>query len=231
MVKRLAKLPARVRQHRSYADTVYDRLKADILDGGLEPGERLREDALSDRFRVSRTPVREALNRLEADGLVVDSPGRGLVVAAFGEEEILEGYVIRGVLEGVAARLAAQRASDIDIHRLELLLDALEAAGAKGDVETAIRLSGEFHSQLWQLAGNRRLLKLMRDIEATMGRYQRLTMAHPGRTERAIHEHREMLEAIKARDLDRAEALGREHMQEAQKTRIAMSIARQHLAT
>lgn len=218
--------PSRMRKRSSYADSVYARLKADILNGAVEPGERLREDDLSARFRVSRTPIREALNRLEADGLVVDSPGRGLVVTEFGEEEILEGYVIRGVLEGVAARLAAQRATDLDVHRLELVLDALEQAGRAGDIDTAIRLSGEFHSQLWHLAGNRRLLKLMHDIEATMGRYQRLTMAHPGRTERAIHEHREILDAIRGRDPDRAEALGRAHMQEAQRTRIAISVAR-----
>lgn len=218
----------RTRKRSSYADSVYAKLKADILDGGMEPGERLLEDELSTRFHVSRTPVREALNRLEADGLVVDRPGRGVIVTEFGEDEILEGYVIRGVLEGVAARLAAQRASEIDIHRLELLLDALEKARDDGDLDTAIRLSADFHAQLWQLAGNRRLLKLMRDIEATMGRYQRLTMAQPGRTDRAIQEHREILDAIRAHDGDRAEALGRAHMQEAQRTRIAMSIAARH---
>jgi DNA-binding GntR family transcriptional regulator len=224
----MVKTATLVRKRSSYADSVYERLKADILDGGIEPGERLLEDELSTRFKVSRTPVREALNRLEADGLVVDSPGRGVVVTEFGEDEILEGYVIRGVLEGVAARLAAQRATELDIHRLELVLDALEKAGTANDIDTAIRLSGDFHSQLWQLAGNRRLLKLMRDIEATMGRYQRLTMAHPGRTQQAIHEHHEILDAIRARDLDRAEALGRAHMQEAQRTRISMSIAARH---
>ncbi len=228
MARGLVKQANDARKRSSYADSVYEKLKADILDGGIEPGERLLEDDLSTRFGVSRTPVREALNRLEADGLVVDSPGRGVIVTEFGEEEILEGYVIRGVLEGVAARLAAQRATDLDIHRLDLLLDALEKARSAGDLDTAIRISGDFHAQVWQVAGNRRLLKLMRDIEATMGRYQRLTMAQPGRTDRAIHEHREILEAIRAHDGDRAEGLGRAHMQEAQRTRIAMSIAAKH---
>lgn len=228
MARAVVKSEKHARKRRSYADNVYERLKADILGGGIEPGERLLEDDVSTRFRVSRTPVREALNRLEADGLVVDSPGRGVIVTELEEEEILEGYVIRGVLEGVAARLAAQRATELDIHRLELMLDALDKAASSGDVETAIRLSGDFHSQLWHLAGNRRLLKLMRDIEATMGRYQRRTMAQPGRTERAIHEHREILNAIRIRDGDRAEALAREHMQEAQRTRIAMAVASKH---
>lgn len=228
MARAVAKPDKHPRKKRSYADNVYERLKADILGGGIEPGERLLEDDLSIRFRVSRTPVREALNRLEADGLVVDSPGRGVIVTELEEEEILEGYVIRGVLEGVAARLAAQRATELDIHRLELMLDALDKAAASGEVETAISLSGEFHAQVWQMAGNRRLLKLMRDIEATMGRYQRRTMAQPGRTERAIHEHRDIIEAIRNRDADRAEGLARAHMQEAQRTRIAMVVAAKH---
>lgn len=229
MARAVVKPEKHARKRRSYADNVYERLKADILGGGIEPGERLLEDDVSARFRVSRTPVREALNRLEADGLVVDSPGRGVIVTELEEEEILEGYVIRGVLEGVAARLAAQRATELDMHRLELMLGALDKAASGGDLETAIRLSGEFHAQLWRLAGNRRLLKLMSDIETTMGRHQRRTMAQPGRTERAIHEHREILNAIRARDGDRAESLARDHMQEAQRTRIAMAIAAKHV--
>jgi DNA-binding GntR family transcriptional regulator len=214
----------RVTKRQSYADAVYDLLRRDILAGAIEAGERLREDELSQRYRVSRTPIREALNKLEAEGLVASSPGRGMIVAEFDEDEILEGYIIRGALEGVAARLAAQRATDVDLARLELLLEALAGAASSKDMSAVVRVSGKFHAHIWRMAGNRRLLKIMREIEDSIGRLQRLTQLSPGRMEHAMEEHRAMVDAIRRRDPARAEQLARDHMHEAQQARIALNV-------
>lgn len=224
MSARGAQVRRGTKQKQSYADAVYDLLRRDILQGTSEPGQRLRENELSERYRVSRTPIREALNRLEHEGLVVGSPGRGLIVAEVDEHEILEGYVIRGALEGVAARLAAQRATDVDLAKLDLLLDAITKAAADDDEKALLRLSGEIHFHIWRVAGNRRLLKLMQDIEDGMGRFQRLTLFTPGRMQHAIDEHHAMVEAIRAGDGDRAEQLAREHMNKAQHARVALSV-------
>ena len=215
----------RTKDRASYADAVYDILRREILQGAFEPGQRLREDELSKRYRVSRTPVREALNRLEAEGLVMGSAGRGLIVAELDEDEILEGYVIRGALEGVAARLAAQRASDADVAKLDMLVDAIKAAASGGDSKEVIRLSGEFHLDIWRAAGNRRLRKLMQELDDSIGRFQRLTILSPGRMRHAIEEHRAMVDAIRSRDPDRAEQLAREHMHQAQRARLALSVS------
>jgi DNA-binding GntR family transcriptional regulator len=214
----------RATKRQSYADTVYDLLRRDILRGTIEAGERLREDELSQRYRVSRTPIREALNKLEAEGLIASSAGRGMIVAEFDEDEILEGYAIRGALEGVAARLAAQRATDVDLARLELLLDALGNAATGNDMSAIVRVSGEFHAHIWRIAGNRRLLKIMREIEDSIGRLQRLTQLSPGRMEHAMKEHRAMVAAIRRRDPALAEQLARDHMREAQLARISLSV-------
>lgn len=217
---------AKKKKTHSYADAVYDLMRRDLLQGTIVPGERLREDELSRRYRVSRTPIREALNKLEAEGLVTNS-GRGLIATEFDEDEILEGYVIRGALEGVAARLAAQRATDVDLAKLEILLEAITAAEKTADTGALVRLSGEFHFQIWRMAGNRRLLKMMRDMEDSIGRFQRLTLLTPGRFAHGMDEHRAMLEAIRRRDADRAEEIARDHMHEAQRARIATMVQRQ----
>jgi DNA-binding GntR family transcriptional regulator len=214
----------RAKNKRSYADSVYELIRRDILRGTIEPGQRLLEDELSKRYRVSRTPIREALNKLEAEGLVAMSAGRGMIAAEFEEDEIIEGYAIRGALEGVAARLAAQRATEVDIARMDLLLKALTSAADASDVDELVRLGGEFHFHIWRMAGNRRLLKLMRELEDSIGRFQRLTLLTPGRIEHAMAEHRAIAAAIRGRDTERAEQIARDHMREAQNARVALNV-------
>jgi DNA-binding GntR family transcriptional regulator len=214
----------RTKHKRSYADAVYELMRRDILRGAIEPGERLREDELSRRYRVSRTPIREALNKLEVEGLVATSAGRGMIAAEFEEDEIIEGYDIRGALEGVAARLAAQRATALDLARMDALLETLSKAADVGDVDALVRLGGEFHFHIWRVAGNRRLLKLMKELEDSIGRFQRLTLLTPGRIHHAMSEHRAMAAAIRGHDGERAEQIARDHMREAQHARVNLNL-------
>jgi DNA-binding GntR family transcriptional regulator len=209
-----------------YADTVYASLKDGVVKGTLAPGERLREEELARRFRVSRTPVREALGKLEVEGLVANRPGRGLVVAELGHEEIVEIYVLREVLEGAATRLAAERATELDLARLGLVLQAIDEATDERADERVVRLNADFHHIIWRVAGNRRLLKLLNDLQDAIRRFQRLTLLYPGRMEQALEEHRALFDAIRRRDSAAAEAIAREHMRQVLKIRIALSVAR-----
>ncbi len=131
------------------AEAVYQVLRHGIVHGDLAPGERLRSDALANELRVSRTPVREALRKLEAEGLVAQS-GSGLVVRAFSEQDLTELFYVREALEGMAARLAAENATPSEIAEIRELLDDMETVRQRGDLGALRRLTGEFHQ--WSAA-------------------------------------------------------------------------------
>lgn len=204
---------------------VYDLLRADIMDGALGPGAPLREVELGARYGVSRTPVREALQRLEGERWVRRDPRVGITVAAPDAEEVIESYAVQEALEGMAARLAAQRLTDEWAITLRALQDALVAELASGAVQRAVQLSSELHRSIWTISGNRTLGRLLDEIEQTLGgRMRRSGLAHPGREETAQLEHEQVLEAIVARDPDRAEAAMRAHLRAARDVRIKLSI-------
>lgn len=201
-------------------DSAYDKLKAAILDGTLTPGAPLVESSVAEWCGVSRTPVREALTRLEQDGLVVRSD-RGLVVRERSPEEILDLYDVRIVLETLAARLAAERHSRLDLIKMERLVQV----GAEVDAdqpEVMARNNREFHQAVWQAARNEALLDLLSRLNLHLVRYPVTTLAYPGRWERAMAEHRELVSAIAARDPARAADIARTHFTEARDIRLRL---------
>jgi DNA-binding GntR family transcriptional regulator len=198
-------------------------VREDIASGKLKPGERLREEALSQRYAVSRTPVREALGRLEVEGLATRHPGKGLVVAAISADEIIELYVLREVLEGAAARLVAERRNELDLARLEAILQSSRRALDDGAIERLIELNAQFHFVLWRVAGNQPLLRFLQQLQDSVKRFQRSTLLLPGRGREALDEHTQILEAIRAREAARARELAEAHMREVRNLRIAMA--------
>jgi DNA-binding GntR family transcriptional regulator len=192
------------------ADAVYQALRHSILQGDLAPGERLRSDALANELRVSRTPVREALRKLEAEGLVVRS-GSGLIVRALSEQDLTELFYVREALEGMAARLAAENATPSEKAEIRELLEDMEALHRRGEVEALRRLTGEFHQLVCRASHNNRLLQSLKALLDTIRQIQTSTLYGEGRPAEAIKEHRDLLRAIEARDGDRAEKLAREH--------------------
>src|ERR1700761_9246488 len=140
------------------ADAVYGALRHGILHGDLAPGERLRSDALAIELRVSRTPVREALRKLEAEGLVAHSGSR-LVVRALSEQDLTELFYVREALEGMAARLAAENATPDEIAEIRHLLEDMDAVRRGGDVSKLRRLTAEFHQAVCKASHNDRLLQ------------------------------------------------------------------------
>ena len=201
------------------ADHVYERLRAGILERVFEPGSRLREEELADWLDVSRTPVREALRRLISQGLLVNAPGRGLIVRKLTLGEIDELYVLREVLEGTAARLAAQHASESEIATLKALID--ESVRRAGDYAELARLNRRFHAVMYGACHNLFLLEALDNLSTALALLP-TTLSLPGREAEAIREHRSIVRAIEDRDGDRAESLTRKHVAGARKLRAQL---------
>ncbi|HZC56139.1 MAG TPA: GntR family transcriptional regulator [Xanthobacteraceae bacterium] len=193
------------------ADAAYLALRQGILQGDLAPGERLRSDALANELKVSRTPVREALRKLEAEGLVQRS-GSGLIVREFSEQDLTELFYVREALEGMAARLAAENATPGEIADIRELLDDMEAVGQRGDVVALRPLTAEYHRLVGRAAHNGRLLQSLESLLEHVRQMQTSTLLNiEGRAVDALKEHHELLQAIEARDADSAEKLARTH--------------------
>jgi DNA-binding GntR family transcriptional regulator len=197
---------------------VYDRLCDEIRTGALKPGARLTETELAERLAVSRTPVREAIRRLEAEGLVDHQPRTGAVVRRLAYPEIMELYEMRTVLEGTAARFAARAASPMEIEAL-LAINA-EMAAAAGQLGVLVALNRQFHSRLLDAARNRFLVRSAASVENTLLILGPSAMESPERAKQAVSEHQAVLDALVQRDGDRAEAAMRQHMESAQLTRL-----------
>ncbi len=195
----------------------YRRLLDDIRNGTLPPGARLRETELADRFGISRTPVREAIRQLEADGLVVHLPRQGATIRTLDHAEVVELYEMRAVLEGTAARLAARAASDIELAELAALNAELADTPAGPQAREVNRM---FHRALIDAARNRFLLKAMSALQKTLLILGPTTLAEPARAEAAVAEHAAVLAALRARDGVAAEAAMRGHVEAALSARL-----------
>lgn len=186
--------------------------------GDYAPGARLIETELADRFGVSRTPVREALNRLESEGLAARDQRRGLTVAALDRDQLGELYDLREVLEGFAARLAARRASPAEI---EVLREMVAADGAIADDPPALAQSNRrFHRQIHHASHNRYLNRMLETMRRSLALLSGTTLASPGRGRQSIAEHDAIVAAVEARDEAAAESAARSHIVNAYKTRL-----------
>jgi len=190
----------------------------DAIDGGELPGgARLIETELAERFGVSRTPVREALKRLEAQG-VAAAQGRRLVVASLDHDQLGELYEVRGVVEGLAARLAARHAAPEEIAVLRGMVEADRAlAGRPGELA---RANKRFHRQLHRASHNRYLDQMLQGMRRSLALLSTTSLSAPGRGAESVAEHDAIIRAIEARDEDAAEAAARRHISNAYVSRL-----------
>lgn len=206
---------------RDLGESAYARIRAAIRDGSLPPGERLTEVDLAARFGVSRTPVRQAIARLEAEGLLTHESRRGLTVTRPDHQQVVELYVMREVLEGAAARLAAQHASETEIAAMAEIVEGEPAVF--GDATALATVNQQLHGLLYLAAHNRYLLRSLEQLAATMSLLPTL-LTRGGRAEQAHREHQAILGAIARRDGEAAEAAARLHARAAQKHRLAWMV-------
>jgi DNA-binding GntR family transcriptional regulator len=204
----------------SRGDFAYENLRAAIQRGEIQPGERLREVELAGRLGVSRTPVREALKRLETEGLVSFAPRRGLVVAQLDQQQVHELYALREVLEGAAAAFAARHASEYEIEALQDLLRRHEEAGRS--TAQLVEINRHFHATLYRAARNRYLLEALTSLQSSLALLRETTYAAEGRPTTALEEHREIARAVRRRDAASAEEAARRHIRNAEQARLAL---------
>ncbi len=202
-------------------DTDIATLLLDAIDRGeYGPGARLTEMELATRFNVSRTPVREALNRLESQGVVARDARRGMVVAQLDYDQLGELYDMREVVEGLAARLAARRAAPAEIA---VLRDMVEADRARTDDPQALARSNKlFHRQLHRASHNRYLIQMLEGMRRSLALISGTSLIAPGRGTASVEEHNAIVAALEARDEDAAEAAMRQHISNAYLTRVRL---------
>jgi DNA-binding GntR family transcriptional regulator len=208
-------------EHRQLKDSVYLKLRHEIVTAQLPPGYVLREAELAARFGVSKTPLREAFVRLEKDGFVQIAPYRSAVVAGYSRQDLQEIYEVRQLLEGHCAREASVHISAEDLAALTRVVKDSAAAFEAGDTEALTALIDEFDVLLYQQSKNSRITAMLDNIRDHVTRIGRLTVAIPGRLGNSVQEHQAIYDAITARDGERAEILLRQHIRSVMADQLA----------
>jgi DNA-binding GntR family transcriptional regulator len=214
----VAKAPKTPRLNDGSKLTPYERIRDAILEGTFPPGAQLVEVVIAEICGVSRTPAREALTRLEQDGLVERGP-RGLIVRERSPEQILDIYETRVVLEAMAARMAADRYTELDKVRIMRFMEACERAD-NSDPAAMAAANSHFHQSIWEASHNGALIDVLNRLRMHLARYPETTLSHPGRWAEVLHEHRAIADAIVARDPERAAALTEQHFKRAREIRL-----------
>jgi DNA-binding GntR family transcriptional regulator len=204
----------------------YDQLKDAILSGQLAPGQPLVEASLAEWYDVSRTPIREALRRLEHDGLVTRGD-RGLVVREITNEETLDIYETRISLEMLAAGMAAERRTTHDLIVMRRAAERMSAMGVDDPAEM-VRLNNVFHRAIWSASRNRSLIDLLERLALHLGRYSETGLRHPGRWAVSNAEHDVLITAIAERDSATASEAARTHFNHARDIRLAVQEETEH---
>jgi DNA-binding GntR family transcriptional regulator len=177
-----------------------ERLRTLIIEGELAPGARLNERELSERLGVSRTPLREAFRMLAADGLLVQLPNRGAQVVALSRDDVRHAFEVMASLEGLSGELAAQQVTDGDIDVLRGMQAEMEAAHARHDLPVYYRVNREIHDRINAIAGNPILTHTFRTLNTRLHALRFRSNLVPAKWDHAVAEHRDMLEALAARD-------------------------------
>jgi len=209
------KVPKAVRQpivSAALYQEVAGRLREEIFDHVLQPGEWIDEVAVVARYGISRTPLREALKVLAAEGLVTLKPRRGCYVAEISKEDASEIYPVLAMLEGRCAFEATRKLSDLAAAELQACHDALEQAAAAGEIRQFFEVNQEFHRLVQEQAGNRWLIQIINDLRKVLKLSRLNSMSRVGRLDSSLAEHRLILAAMLDRDAEGAEAAMRAHL-------------------
>ncbi|MCC7486303.1 MAG: GntR family transcriptional regulator [Burkholderiales bacterium] len=205
-------------RHGSRGEHVYRRLRDAIQRGEFKSGHRVMEIEVAEWLNVSRTPVRDAIRRLESEGMLEHAPRNGLVVTRLDRQAVMELYVMREVLEGTAARLCARHASDMEVQDLVDLVE--HERGLEGDYEELARHNRRFHQAVHRGAHNRYLEKSLAAVNDSMVLLGTPLMLLAHRARSAAAEHAKLAEAIERHDPDAAEQAARSHVRAAQRERL-----------
>jgi DNA-binding GntR family transcriptional regulator len=191
---------------------VFENLKQAIVRGDFSPGNRLVESRIAEAMGISRTPVREAIHKLEREGLIRKLPRGGFSVSNLTREEIEETFGIRSVLESYAARLAALKHQQEELVPLEEKVEEFQYFLNRGEMEALLKINTEFHGLLYAMSRSPKLIKMINDLQDQIYRFRRIILKVETMAKMSNDDHRQMLSAMKKRDADRVETLVRQHI-------------------
>jgi len=211
----------KIKDYELLSTKVYRILKSMIIQGNFKPGEKLLESKIAEQLGVSRTPVREALQKMAAEGFVKMEPNLGIVVHEFSLEDLKEVLLIRRVLEGLAASIAADKMNQEEISQLEKNIEETNYCVIKNDVMTYNKFNTKFHYLLFQFSRNKRLIKLNSHLVSPEHRFQIRALTIPGRLKYYLEEHRKILAALKRKDAELACSLSQQHAENILKNILA----------
>jgi DNA-binding GntR family transcriptional regulator len=211
-------VPIKLDSYKPLREVVAETLREAIVNGVLKPGERLMEIQLAEELGVSRTPVREAIRKLELEGFVVMIPRRGTYVADLSIKDINEVFEIRTALDVLAAGLAVERITEDELEQLERLLVEIAELIEQDDADKIVESDSQFHDILYRASRNDRLVGIINNLREQFTRFRSISIQYPGRMQKSVEEHRRLVEAIASRDTDLAQQLAREHMENSEQT-------------
>lgn len=198
--------------NRTRAEQVRRALEEEIFAGSLRPGSKLDEEALAQRFGLSRTPIREAILQLANAGLVEKKPRQGAVVAPFELHRMVQMFEVMSEIEGVCCRYAARRMASEEIEALERHLQACRAECDENDLEGYFAANRVFHRAIYEGSHNEVLAEMAQNLALRLAPYRRYQLNHPQRIGESLAEHAGIVEALKARDPDLAYQRMRKHV-------------------
>jgi len=221
-------IPVKLDGYKPLREIVYETLRDAIINQILKPGERLMEIQLADEMGVSRTPVREAIRKLELEGLIVMVPRRGAYVAGISMKDIHEVFEVRGALEALAAKLAAERITNEELEEMERRLVQEAEETVANNLRSIVEIDTSFHELLYKAARNSRLIQFINNLQEQLHRFRSASLARPGRSKTALEEHKKIVEALAERNAKLAEKLAIEHIGNAEHAML-LSLEKQGL--
>ena len=188
-------------------------LKTAIMKGFLEPGTKLLESKIAEEMHVSRTPVREAMQKLAAEGFVKTTPNQTMVVTEVSLEDVKEVLQIRGVLEGLAASIAAKKINRQEIVELENIVAQMSLHVTKENLSSYCKVDDEFHDLILNICGNKWIIQIRDNLGSFIYRFRIKSLSVPGRLKCSLEEHRKIMESLKKYDSAEADKLSQIHME------------------
>jgi DNA-binding GntR family transcriptional regulator len=213
-------LPVNLDSYKPLRELVLEAIREAIISGILKPRERLMEIQLAEELGVSRTPIREALRKLELEGFIVMVPRKGAYVADLTFKDIADVFEIRAALEGLAAGLAAERITDDELENMERLLVEKAEAIAENDIDKLVNADTKFHDALYRGSRNERLTNIISNLREQIQRFRTTSLSYPGRSKQSLEEHRSIVEAIQSRDPQKARQAAQDHIENAENSMI-----------
>ncbi|NLM73484.1 MAG: GntR family transcriptional regulator [Clostridiaceae bacterium] len=209
----MVKVPKlKIDSYQPLRDVIFDTLRKAIINGDIKPGERLMEVSLAEQMGVSRTPVREAIRKLEAEGLVTMIPRKGTHVSEVSIKDIIDVLEVRAALDKLATGLAARRIDNSQVKMIENVHKQYIAFVEKNNIEGAIRKDVEFHDTIYSISGNPRLIAVSSSLREQIYRFRVMYMSDTIIAENVLNEHSEMIEALRSNNDKLASELAEKHI-------------------